>query len=84
MNVAEIITEMRTRAGLSMNQLADRVGVVPQSVVNWEAGATCPNAEMLLAVCDATGFQIVIRNKYRNGDYSITPPGRKQKARRTQ
>lgn len=79
MNTAEIITTLRTEAGLSMNQLADRIGVSPQSVLNWEAGKTCPKADSLLAVCDATGFEIVIRKKHKNGDYPMTPPGRKSK-----
>lgn len=73
MDSAEIIRTVRGRAGLTQMQLAERVGCAVQSVVNWETRRTSPSADKLIAVCNATGFELIIRGKHRSGDYSTTP-----------
>ncbi len=47
MNTKEILFELRTKAGLSQNELAERVFVTRQAVSRWENGETVPNTETL-------------------------------------
>lgn len=43
----EILLELRTKHGLSQNQLAEKVHVTRQAVSRWETGETTPNTETL-------------------------------------
>lgn len=47
METKEILHELRTRAGLSQDALAEKVFVTRQAVSRWETGETVPNTETL-------------------------------------
>ena len=47
MTTQEIIHSLRTRKGLSQDELADKVFVTRQAVSRWENGETVPNTETL-------------------------------------
>ena len=47
MNTKEILYELRTKHGLSQDELAERVFVTRQAVSRWETGETTPNTETL-------------------------------------
>ena len=47
MNPKDILTELRTRKGLSQEALAEKVFVTRQAVSRWETGETVPNTETL-------------------------------------
>ncbi|MBQ8537137.1 MAG: helix-turn-helix domain-containing protein [Clostridia bacterium] len=47
METSKIILELRTRAGLSQEELAEKVFVTRQAVSRWENGETLPNTETL-------------------------------------
>ena len=47
MEPKEILLELRTRRGLSQEQLAEQVHVTRQAVSRWETGETVPNTETL-------------------------------------
>ena len=47
MNTQEIIYELRTKNGLSQDELAEKVFVTRQAVSRWENGETVPNTETL-------------------------------------
>ena len=47
METKDIILELRTRAGLSQDELAEKVFVTRQAVSRWENGETTPNTETL-------------------------------------
>ncbi len=47
MNTKEIIRELRTKNGLSQDELAEKVFVTRQAVSRWENGETVPNTETL-------------------------------------
>lgn len=69
MNSAEIIKRMRNNAGLSRQELADKVGATISSVYNWESGKTSPSADMLLAIARATGYDIIFQPlRFKYGD----------------
>ena len=63
MNSAEIIRTVRERAGLTRTQLSDKIGVSRGLVYKWENYGVSPSADNLIAVCDATGFEIIIKEK---------------------
>ena len=64
MNSGEIVKALRIKAGLSQFEMARRVGVTTQSICNWEKGYKCPTADKLLAVCNAMGYDVIIKPKY--------------------
>lgn len=47
METKEIILELRTKLGLSQDELAEKVFVTRQAVSRWEKGETVPNTETL-------------------------------------
>lgn len=47
MNTKEVIYELRTRKGMSQEELAESVFVTRQAVSRWENGETVPNTETL-------------------------------------
>lgn len=47
MDTKNVILELRTRHGLSQEQLAERAYVTRQAVSRWENGETVPNTETL-------------------------------------
>lgn len=47
MEAKNVIFELRTKAGLSQDELAQRVHVTRQAVSRWETGETVPNTETL-------------------------------------
>ena len=47
MNTKDVLFELRTRNGLSQDELAEKVFVTRQAVSRWENGETVPNTEAL-------------------------------------
>ena len=47
METKDIILELRSQAGLSQDELAEKVFVTRQAVSRWESGETIPNTETL-------------------------------------
>ena len=48
MSTKEILYELRTKNGLSQDELAEKVFVTRQAVSRWENGDTVPNTETLM------------------------------------
>ena len=48
MDTKDMILQLRTRRGLSQEELAEKVFVTRQAVSRWENGETTPNAETLM------------------------------------
>ena len=47
MNTKDVILELRTKKGLSQDELAEKAYVTRQAVSRWETGETVPNTETL-------------------------------------
>ena len=47
MDAKDVILELRTKKGMSQEDLAKKVFVTRQAVSRWEAGETIPNTETL-------------------------------------
>lgn len=52
MNTKDVIYELRTKKGLSQDELAEKVFVTRQAVSRWENGDTVPNTETLKLLSD--------------------------------
>ena len=52
MSLAENLQYLRAREGLTQEQLAERLDVSRQSVSKWESGASFPEMDTLLHLCD--------------------------------
>ena len=48
----DIILELRTKRGLSQEELAEKVFVTRQAVSNWETGKTQPDIETLTKIAE--------------------------------
>ena len=46
METKDIILELRTKTGLSQDELAEKVFVTRQAVSRWETGETVPNTKL--------------------------------------
>ena len=58
MGFSEKLTTLRKQAGLSQEQLADRLGVTRQSVSKWESGAALPELVKLIALSEMFGVSL--------------------------
>ncbi|MBR5952611.1 MAG: helix-turn-helix transcriptional regulator, partial [Pseudobutyrivibrio sp.] len=47
MQTKDVLLELRTKNGLSQDELADKIFVTRQAVSRWENGDTVPNTETL-------------------------------------
>lgn len=66
MKFEEKLMALRKKAGMSQEELADRLGVSRQAVSRWELGATLPDAPNLLKLSDLFGVSIdyLLRDDY--------------------
>ncbi|MBQ8323832.1 MAG: helix-turn-helix transcriptional regulator [Clostridia bacterium] len=55
LHIGEAIRSLRKEAGLTQEQLADKLGVSYQSVSRWELGVTYPDMELLPALTECFG-----------------------------
>ena len=58
MNTKDVIHELRTKHGLSQDELAEQVFVTRQAVSRWENGETVPNTETLKLLSKRFGVSI--------------------------
>lgn len=56
--LAHLVIEARTRAQLTQQQLADRMGVTLSAIVRLESGTASPSLSMLRRVARATGTRL--------------------------
>lgn len=68
MQFFEKLTDLRRKAGLSQEQLADRLGVTRQSVSKWESGAAMPELGKLIALSEL--FDVSIDYLVKEGNTS--------------
>lgn len=74
---SEKLTLLRRKAGLSQEQLADRLGVTRQSVSKWEGGAALPELGKLIALSEM--FQVsvdyLVKDHLENPETPPVSPG---------
>lgn len=58
MTVSEKIYTLRTRLGLSQEELAEKLGVSRQSVSKWETGQSVPDLEKIIKLADLFGMSV--------------------------
>lgn len=58
MEFSEKLMTLRKQAGLSQEQLADRLGVTRQSVSKWESGAAFPELVKLISLSEMFGVSV--------------------------
>ncbi|MDE7218192.1 MAG: helix-turn-helix domain-containing protein [Oscillospiraceae bacterium] len=58
MSLAENLQYLRAREGVTQEQLAERLDVSRQSVSKWESGASFPEMDTLLKLCDMFGVDM--------------------------
>ena len=58
MITADLIVEARRRAGLTQEQLAERLGKPRPTVARWESGRHVPSMETVRAIADACGLEL--------------------------
>ena len=58
MATKDVIYELRTKAGMSQDELAEKVFVTRQAVSRWETGETVPNTETLKLLSELFGVSI--------------------------
>ena len=57
-DLARTIATAREKRGMNQSELARAVGVSPQAVQKWEAGASVPRANKLKAIAEVLGISI--------------------------
>lgn len=57
-NISKNISKYREASGMSQKELAQKLGVVPSRISNWETGANCPTIDILFEVCKILNVSI--------------------------
>lgn len=52
------LRELRTKSGLTQNELANKLGVSGQTILNWENGIYEPKINQLIQLADLFGVSI--------------------------
>ena len=60
MDTKTVIYELRTKHGLSQDELAQKVFVTRQAVSRWENGETVPNTETLKLLSNVLRFRSIL------------------------
>lgn len=71
MTVSEKIQEARSKAGLTQQQLADKLGVSQQYIGNYESGKRYPKIQTLQKIADALGVSVT---EFLGGELLTTVP----------
>ncbi len=58
MTIGERIGQLRRKAGLTQEALAQRLSITNQAVSKWESGQSCPDIELLPYLADTFGVTI--------------------------
>ncbi|MBR2527089.1 MAG: LexA family transcriptional regulator [Blautia sp.] len=56
--LADMIRTYRKKAGISQQELGDKLGVTRNTVVNWEGGKYRPDIDLLLPLCSIFGITL--------------------------
>ena len=59
MTLATKLKEFRTRAGLTINDVGDKIGKSGKTVSAWDCGRGQPDADMLLVLCELYGVSSI-------------------------
>lgn len=60
MEIGQLVTDARLRAGLSQRELAERAGTSQSAVARIEAGAVSPSLETVRRLLAACGFELQV------------------------
>ena len=71
MSLSEKILSLRTKLGLSQEELAEKLAVSRQSVSKWETGQSVPDLDKLIKLADL--FQISVDELVREGERPQPP-----------
>ena len=58
MNTKDIILELRTKKGLSQDELAEKLHVTDKAVSRWETGRGMPSVDLLEPLADVLGLSV--------------------------
>lgn len=74
MAFSENLQYIRSRAGITQEQLAEQLGVSRQSVSKWESGTSFPEMDTLLRLCDlyAVSLDLLLRGDLKSAEVSDT------------
>ena len=89
MEIGKQIQQRRTAAGLSQEDLADRLYITRQTLSNWETGKTYPDINSLLRLSELFHISLdelvkgdiqAMEEKNQTGGHPKTPQGKKYSA----
>ena len=76
MKFEEKLISLRKKAGMSQEELAERIDVSRQAVSRWELGSTLPDAPNLLKLSDLFGVSIDYLLREDEGESADLPPSK--------
>ena len=56
--IGKFIAERRKSAGLTQNQLAERLAITDRAVSKWENGRSLPDSSIMLELCSILGISV--------------------------
>lgn len=56
--VGKFIADCRKEKGLTQLQLAEKLNITNRAVSKWETGKSCPDASLMLELCDILGITV--------------------------
>ena len=56
--IGKFISTCRKSEGLTQMQLAEKLNITNRAVSKWETGKSCPDASIMLKLCDILGITV--------------------------
>jgi transcriptional regulator with XRE-family HTH domain len=80
--IAKNIRQLREESGLTQEELALRLGLVPSAISNWERGANSPDIVQLFMLCEIFGTTPLVlygmdEDKFRKAYRQASPKSRR-------
>ena len=57
-DIAKVLKQLRTSAGLTQKEAAERLGKKQQTIASWESGQSQPDANTLFIICSLYGTSV--------------------------
>lgn len=75
MKANEVLRAVVNDCDLSMVQISQSMGRSRLFVGSYVSKRLKPNIELMAEICDATGHELIVRNKITGSEITIDPPG---------
>lgn len=74
MQVAEVLEAIIVQSGMSNTTIARTLGKSPKYMCPIRYGQAVPRTDTMASICDAVGYDLIVRSRTDDTEFVIEPP----------